>query len=912
MQSIDGGSVATAPEPVRLESYRPFPFKVKETRLDFDIRDGETTVVCDMAVERLAAANQAAGNQPLCLNGVDVALDGIAVDGRQLSGNEYAIEGETLTLFEVPDACRVRVATRIKPEGNTSLEGLYKSGSMYCTQCEAEGFRKITYYPDRPDVLSVFTTTITADAERYPVLLANGNRIADRHHGSRRTVVWQDPFPKPSYLFALVAGDLAVLEGTFTTRSGRQVALRIYSEPHNIDQCSYAMGALQRAMRWDEEQFGREYDLDIFMIVAVESFNMGAMENKGLNIFNTSCVLATPDTATDAAYQRVEGVIAHEYFHNWSGNRVTCRDWFQLSLKEGFTVYRDARFSADMNSSTVKRIDDVALLRSIQFVEDGGPLAHSVRPESYVEINNFYTTTVYRKGAEVVRMIATILGKQRFRAGCDAYFARHDGCAATVEDFVAAMEDTSGVPLTQFWHWYRQAGTPVLSVREERDGDALTLTIDQSCPPTPGQPEKAPFHIPLALGLIDAEGRDLLGAQGRATGSGVTVQTAAAVENPDADGTLVAHLTAPRTTVKLSGVPDGAQVSFLRGFSAPLRIRYPRPYAALRHLATFDSDGFARWDAGQALVAEALLASVRGSRSGIQEVLALYEQLRRSALQATDDGEAKAQLAGMLTLPRESWLLELAPGEDILAICAAWDDLADRIADAGDWMALVKANKTPGPYQPNPADIARRQLKHRALWYAVRHLDRRDPQLAATILDSELASADNLSDRLAALQGLLGLESLGDSGKQARLAAFYQRWRSKALVVDAWFAAQARNPLPGTLSRVQALQSHAAFDGANPNKVRALQLTFAANVRNFHSTDGAGYRWLADQVIAIDPANAQLASRLAKTLADWPRFDAPRGRRMRAALAAIGAGDLSNDVREVVDKSLHATEKGSD
>ena len=406
------------PQPVLLADYQPYPFEVAETRLAFDIRDGETSVRCEMEISRREA------NVPLVLNGADLELDGIAIDGRPLGGNEYAVEGETLTIFDVPDACRVRVDTRIKPEENTALEGLYKSGAMYCTQCEAEGFRKIVYYPDRPDVLSRFTTTITADAERYPVLLSNGNPVADETRDGRRTVTWRDPFPKPSYLFALVCGDLAVREDVFVTCTGREVALRIYSEPHNIGQCAYAMDVLKRAMRWDEERFGREYDLDIFMIVAVESFNMGAMENKGLNIFNTSCVLATPDTATDAAYQRVEAVVAHEYFHNWSGNRVTCRDWFQLSLKEGFTVYRDAEFSSDMNSRTVKRVEDVEFLRSVQFAEDGGLLAHPVRPDSYLEINNFYTTTVYEKGAEVVRMLATILGRSRFRAGADAYFAR--------------------------------------------------------------------------------------------------------------------------------------------------------------------------------------------------------------------------------------------------------------------------------------------------------------------------------------------------------------------------------------------------------------------------------------------------------------------------------------------------------
>ena len=888
---------------VRLVDYQPYPFQVRETKLAFDIREGHTVVRCDLEVQRRAeTADDAA---PLVLNGVDVELQALAIDGRELSGNEYAIEGETLTVFDVPDACRVHVVTRIEPEGNSALEGLYKSGAMYCTQCEPEGFRKITFYPDRPDVLSRFTTTISADAERLPVLLSNGNLVADETANGRRTVTWQDPFPKPSYLFALVAGDLALLEDEFVTCSGRKVALRIYSEPHNIGQCDYAMDVLKRAMRWDEQRFGREYDLDIFMIVAVESFNMGAMENKGLNIFNTSCVLATPDTATDAAYQRVEGVVAHEYFHNWSGNRVTCRDWFQLSLKEGFTVYRDAEFSGDMNSRTIKRVEDVEFLRNVQFAEDGGPLAHPVRPDSYMEINNFYTPTVYEKGAEVVRMMATILGRERFRAGSDAYFAKHDGQAVTVEDFLDAMESTSGLSLPQFRRWYHQAGTPLLTVTEQRRGDVLELTVRQSCEATPDQPHKPPFHIPLAFGLIDANGGDLLGETGRSRGSTVSVTTDANVENPDADGTLVTHLTAAQTTIALRGGPEDAAVSFLRGFSAPVRVHYPRPPAVLRRLAARDPDGFARWDAGQNLMAENLLATLRDSRNEADdEVLGLFEELAAASASAADDGEAKALLAAMLTLPSETWLLDLAPGTDILAIAGAWDALADRLAGAADWLTIAKANETPGPYRPDGADIARRQLRHRALWYALRRLDAEDPEQAATLLALELERANNLTDRLAALQRIIGLRSLPAAEKARHVDAFYERWSSQALVVDAWLAAQARSPLPGTLGRVRALQEHDAFDAGNPNKVRALLFTFTANARNFHAANGEGYRWAADQIVAIDAYNPQVASRLAKTLADWRRYDAQRGARIRAALETIGAAKLSNDVREVVDKSL--------
>ena len=888
---------------VSLADYRPYPFRLQQTTLAFDIQDGETIVDCELAVERDGPADA-----PLVLHGVDLELLRLAVDGRPLGGNEYAVDDGKLTIFDAPALGRVKIQTRIKPEGNDALEGLYKSGAMYCTQCEPEGFRKITYYPDRPDVLSRFVTRITADAERYPVLLANGNPVGDETRAGRRTVTWEDPFPKPSYLFALVAGDLALLEDEFVTCSGRRVALRIYSEPRNIAQCRYAMAALQRAMRWDQERFGREYDLDLFMIVAVESFNMGAMENKGLNIFNTSCVLASPATATDADYQRVEGVVAHEYFHNWSGNRVTCRDWFQLSLKEGFTVYRDAEFSAAMHSPTVKRVADVAFLRSVQFAEDSGPLAHPVRPESYFEIANFYTTTVYEKGAEVVRMLATILGRERFRAGTDAYFADHDGSAATVEDFVAAMEGALGAALPQFWRWYDQAGTPLLAVEETRRGDALTLAIEQTCRPTPGQAQKQPFHIPLAFGLVDGDGRDLLGAAGRANGSSATAESAARIENPNVDGTLVAHLTAPRTTITLRDVPAAATVSFLRGFSAPVRVDYPRSPAVLRHLGKIDSDGFARWDVAQNLLAASVLEAVPGQQRGIpgaaEEAVGMVQDLIQAGLRAPDDGEAKALLASMLTLPPEAWLLELAPGTDVLAIAAAWDRFADRLAAAGDWQALAAANETAGTYRPESADMARRQLRQRAIWYALRRLDEADPRQAADWLRKMLHQADNLTDRLAALQGLLNLRSLAPAAKADVVADFYQRWQTEPRVVDAWFTAQARVPLPGTLARVQALERSPAYDSKVPNKVRALLLAFTANVRNFHAADGEAYRWAADHVIALDGFNPQMASRLAKVLAEWPRFDAARGARMRAALAATGERKLSENVREVVAKGL--------
>ena len=905
--------MADSPSTVYLRDYQAYPFAIDETRLAFDIHDGQTHVACELTVRRRA-------DGPLVLRGEGLELRGVWLDGRALAGNEYAQDDKTLTLFDVPESCQVRTEVYIAPEKNTALEGLYKSRSMYCTQCEAEGFRKITYHPDRPDVLSRYTTTITADAERHPVLLSNGNLVAEAAADGRRTVTWVDPFPKPSYLFALVAGDLAMREDEFVTRSGRRVTLRIFSEPHNIGQCGYAMEALKRAMRWDEERFGREYDLDIFMIVAVEDFNMGAMENKGLNIFNTSCVLASPDTATDAAHERVEAVVAHEYFHNWSGNRVTCRDWFQLSLKEGFTVYRDAEFSSDMNSRSVKRVDDVDLLRAVQFAEDAGPLAHPVRPASYREISNFYTTTVYEKGAEVVRMLHTILGARAFRAGTDLYFERHDGCAVTTEDFVCALEDAADTPLPQFRRWYEQAGTPLLTVEERRQDGTLRLAIEQSCDPSPEQPRKLPFHIPLALGLLDADGRELLGAAGAANGAKVAVESAAKVENPGGDGTIVAHLTEAKTELVFQAVPPDAQVSFLRGFSAPVRTRYQRPPAALRQLALRDSDGFARWDAAQELIAEAVLARATGSGETVTEagaaalegeVAGLFQDLAGTAAAAPDDGEAKALLALLLTLPEETALLERAPGADILSITRAWDALADRLAAEVDWLTLADANATPGPYRAEPVAMARRRLRHRALWYALRDMDRRDPERAEAMLAKTLAEADNLTDRLAAFTGLLGLESLAADAKDRHTAAFHQRWASEALVVNAWLTAQARCPLPGGLRRVQALEGHPAFDRKNPDKVRSVYGAFARNTRNYHAADGAGYRWLAERVRMLDPLNPQIASALAKKLTDWPRFDPARGRLQRDALRFIGERELSGDVREVVDKGLAAADHDS-
>ena len=880
---------------VHLADYRPFPFQLEETHLAFDIRDGHTEVRADLRFD---------GDGPggdLLLDGEAVTLLGVAVDGRDLTGNEYRVDDESLTIFDAPARCTVTVRTRIEPEQNTILEGLYKSGAMYCTQCEAEGFRRMVYYPDRPDVLSRFTTTITADAATCPVVLSNGNLIAEETRDGRRTVTWEDPFPKPSYLFALVAGDLAMIEDAFETVSGRRVTLRIYSEPHNIGQCGYAMSAVQRAMRWDEERFGREYDLDVFMIVAVEDFNAGAMENKGLNIFNTSLLLASPGTATDAAHQRVEAVIGHEYFHNWSGNRVTCRDWFQLSLKEGFTVYRDALFSADMGSPTMKRVEDVEFLRNVQFPEDAGPLAHPVRPASYQEISNFYTTTVYEKGAEVVRMLHTILGEARFRAGSDRYFARHDGGAVTTDDFVDAMTEVSGLELTQFRRWYEQAGTPRLSVTERRDAQGISLTVRQDCPPTPEQPEKEPFHIPLAIGLVDGDGADLLGAAG---GGAVRVDSGAFVENPDGDGTLVAHLVEPETTLRFSDAPEDAAVSFLRGFSAPVKVDYERSGDELVFLATRDTDGFARWDAAQTLLAWLLLAPDAALEANVLE---LFDGLTTASASAPDDGEAKALLAAMMRPPPAQYLLDLRPGSDILHWCDARDGLLDRLSERFQdrWLALYESNTTAEPYVPDGPGMARRGLKNRALALYARTADD-----AEELVSAQFEHADNLTDREAAFSILLSAPGVSEASRHRARDAFYDAWHHEALLVDLWLRVQAGCDRPGALERVTALENHPAFDLTNPNKVRALFVAFASNTRNFHARDGAGYAFLGDRIARLDGINAKVAARLATPLTRWERFDAERRKHMRAVLGRLSAGELSRDLREVVSKSMAAGANG--
>ena len=872
------------PHPVRLDDYLPPDFLIDQVDLHFDLDPERTWVEARLDLRRNPAAGRRADD--LCLHGEQLELERVAIDGRPLAPAEYRVAPETLTLFGVPDRFRLETRVLIHPCLNTALEGLYQSGDMLCTQCEAEGFRRITYFLDRPDVMARFSTTLVAERGRFPVLLSNGNPVESRDLGEGRHLMrWEDPFPKPSYLFALIAGDLSAIEDSFTTASGRVVALKIYVEPHNIDKCDHAMRSLKKAMRWDEERFGREYDLDIFMIVAVSHFNMGAMENKGLNVFNDKYVLARPDTATDVDFDGIESVIAHEYFHNWTGNRITCRDWFQLSLKEGFTVYRDQEFSADVGSRGVKRISDVRGLRAYQFPEDAGPLAHPVRPDSYIEINNFYTSTVYQKGAEVVRMQANLLGPELFRRATDLYFARHDGQAVTTDDFVRCMEDASGRDLTQFRRWYTQAGTPELQVQGEYDaaGRRYTLTIRQQTPPTPGQPEKAPFHIPLAIGLLGPDGRDL-------------ALRLAGEETAAAPGTRRLELTAPAASFCCIDLPERPVPSLLRGFPAPVKLSVDYSDADLSFLMAHDSDGFNRWDAAQTLMQRLLLALVTEPDGAIPDDF--FAAFGRAL---NDPGDDKALLAEVLTLPAESYLGDQMELVDVDGIHLAHQRLAREIGSRlrGELLAAYRQGDDGGPYRFTPEAVGRRALANLALGYLMRAGDAE----ALALCQAQFAAARNMTDVMAALRLLT---DHGGSAAESALADFYQRWSGESLVLDKWFSVQATCPRADTLERVQALMGHADFSLRNPNRVRSLVGAFcSANQVRFHAADGGGYRFLADRVLELDPLNPQIAARLLKSMVRWRRFDPGRQSLMRAEIARIaGREELSRDVFEVASKAL--------
>jgi aminopeptidase N len=871
----------TAPV-IRREDYKPSPYQIRTAHLDFDLDPEATRVYATLDIE-----SRAPDAGPLVLHGEHLKLLSIKLDSRELGPDAYATGAETLTIHNPPPRFRLETAVEISPRANVALSGLYMSGPYFCTQCEAEGFRRITYFLDRPDIMAVYTTRMTADRAKYPVLLGNGNPIAQGHlPGGRHFAEWHDPFPKPSYLFALVAGDLARIGGEYVTKSGRRITLGVFVDRGNEHKADYALDALKRSMLWDEEVFGREYDLDIFNIVAVSAFNFGAMENKGLNIFNDKLVLASPDTATDTDYELIEAVVAHEYFHNWTGNRITCRDWFQLCLKEGLTVYRDQRFSADMRSAAVHRISEVKQLRARQFREDSGPLAHNVRPDSYQTIDNFYTATVYEKGAELCRMIHTILGEDGFRKGMDLYFARNDGTAATVDDFIAAFQDATGQDLSQFARWYAQAGTPTVRAKGEYDekSKTYTLTLEQETKPTPGQPSKVPFHIPIRLGLLDAKGADMA----------VSVDGAKPATSP------VLHLKDHRQTFMISGVSERPVPSLNRGFSAPVHVEIDLSPAERSFLLARDGDPFNRWDAGQQYAAQALVKMTRQAQTG-RSVAADPAFVEAFGSMFRDARKDPAFAALMMALPSENELAQLMDDADPDAIHAARTTLIDAIARANraelsDLYAGLKSNE---PFAPTAVQAGRRALRNACL----RYLTVRDSREARTLASQHVRAADNMTDHIA---GLSCLADLDGAERQDALAAFEAKWRDNPLVMDKWLGAQAMSARPDTLRIVERLTQHPAFDIKNPNRVRALVGSFAVNnPLRFHALDGSGYRFLADQIIAVDKINPQVAARLTGAFETWRRYEPARQANAKRELARILATpDLSTNTTEMAGKTL--------
>ncbi len=872
------------PQPVYLSDYQPPAYQVTHTELTFDLDPATTRVTATLHMKRHASADAQA---PLVLNGEHLTLISLAINGSPLADAAYQLTDETLCIAEVPETFTLESEVELAPSSNTALEGLYQSNGMYCTQCEAEGFRRITYYPDRPDVMATFKVTVMGDATREPVLLANGNPVNQGTlESGRHFVTWEDPHPKPCYLFALVAGDLHKVEDTFETMSGRNVTLQLWVEQENLDKTAHAMASLKRAMTWDEQTYGREYDLDLFMIVAVNDFNMGAMENKGLNIFNSAAVLTHPDTATDATFQNVEGIVAHEYFHNWSGNRVTCRDWFQLSLKEGFTVFRDQCFSADTNSAPVKRIQDVSFFRTAQFAEDGGPTAHPIRPDHFIEITNFYTLTIYEKGAEVVRMLCNLLGWEDFRRGSDLYFDRFDGQAVTIEDFIGCMAEVSGAELNQFMRWYSQAGTPEIDAHGEYDyvNAAYHLTLRQRTPATPGQPDKLPLHIPVRMGLV-----------GTKSGQDLTLTLAGEKLGKDA----VIHLTEDEQTFVFTDVAEAPVPSLLRDFSAPVKLHFPYAREDLAFLLTHDSDGFNRWDAGQRLAMLALDDLIAAHRNGVEKVMdsRVVEAFRTLLTGSMDD---KAVLAEMLTLPSEAYIAEQQPIVDVDAIHAAREFVRQSLAMAlrDEFVDVYKANVSEEPYAPTPAQIAQRSLKNVALTYLMSIED----EEGIALCEAQFSAQHNMTDVRHALT-LLSHSDRDDLASPA-LKAFGEQWAHDPLVMDQWFTIQVSRPQSDVLDRVHYLMQHPAFSIKNPNKVRALIGAFAQNRVNFHRLDGKGYALLADAVIELNRLNPEIAARLITPLTRWQRFDEERQQLMRAELVRIKREPLSSNVFEVVEKAL--------
>ena len=871
------------PAPVtRLTDYRPPAWLVDHTRLDVDLRDGHATVTAELAVRRNPARDDRPGE--LVLDGEHLELLSLSVDARPLGEPDYRLEEGRLTVPGVPEQFTLTSKVRIHPESNTALEGLYRSNGMYCTQCEAEGFRRITFFPDRPDVLSRFTTTIHADRATYPLLLSNGNPVdSGDEEGGRHFATWDDPFPKPCYLFALVAGDLACLEDSFRTASGRDVALRLYAEHRDLDKLGHAMDSLKRAMAWDEQVFGREYDLDIFQVVAVSHFNMGAMENKGLNIFNTSCVLAHPATTTDAGFERVESVVAHEYFHNWSGNRVTCRDWFQLSLKEGFTVFRDQEFSSDMNSRAVTRVENVDFLVNHQFPEDQGPMAHPVRPSEYQKIDNFYTLTVYEKGSEIVRMQHELLGAEDFRRASDLYFERFDGQAVTCDDFVACMEEVSGLDLSQFKRWYSQAGTPLVTASDRFADGEYQLTLRQETPPTPGQSDKQPLMIPVKLALLDGQGRALPLDDSGATETVVILR--------DSEQTF-------RFPVATDRIPTP---SLLRGFSAPVSLRYPFKEAQLITLLAHDSDGFCRWDAAQRLYFAALARIIDDGEDAAAQLDRLTPVLEQVIQRA---GEDPAEAALLLTLPTETAVGDrhtpLRPQAVHDALSALRAGLGEALA--ASWWRLVEELAEP-EYRADGEAMGKRRLRQVALGYlsAAAGAGRGDRDKLVAQLQAMLDTPTCMTEELGALRALVHNQL---PGAEPALAAFAQRWRDEALVMDQWFAVQATVPGADTVARAEGLLAHDAFEWTLPNRVRAVVGTLVnGNPSAFHAPDGSGYAFFARALKKLDGINPQIAARLANGAARLQRLEPALAEQLSAALRELRPAASAN-LAEVLDRIL--------
>ena len=885
---VDIKNTDTAPSTIFLKDYQPPVYLIDSVKLHFDLHETQTIVTSTLKVSLNVANKQA--DKSLILEGQNLELLSINIDGKALKDKDYVCENETLTIARLPEICSIEIQTRINPEGNKALEGLYLSSGMFCTQCEAQGFRRITYFPDRPDVMSTYEVTIIGEKEKYPILLSNGNLIEKGEaENGKHWAKWQDPSLKPSYLFALVAGDLFCKEDTYTTMSGREVLLQVYVEHENSHKCGHALMSLKQAMKWDEDTYGREYDLDIYMIVAVNDFNMGAMENKGLKDFNASCVLASPDTATDGDYYNIQSIIAHEYFHNWSGNRVTCRDWFQLSLKEGFTVFRDQEFSADLNSRATKRIDDVNILRTHQFAQDAGPMAHPIRPDHYIEISNFYTVTVYNKGAEVVRMIRNLVGGEGFRKGTDLYFERHDGQAVTTEDFVAAMQDANDIDLSLFQRWYSQAGTPVLDVKTTFNEKEKTfkLELKQSCPDTPGQKNTKPFHIPLEVGLLGTDGSDLmLYLEGDTS---TTVSTVKTLE--------VKHETETYTFLKVNTKP---LLSLNRGFTSPVKIQSQQTNDDLAFIFAHDSDEFNRWEAGQTLAINTLLGFIENVQNNQKLILdeKIINSFRNTLINASLD---KALIAQAITLPSESYLADQCDVVDVDAIHQARTFMRNELAKAlkSELKSIYQSGQSDAAYLFNAGEMARRALNHVCLSYLM--CLQEDETIDACM--NQIDNANNMTD---VLSGLTVLSHHENALRQNALDTFYEKWKHDAQVVEKWFAIQAGADLPDVLDRVKALMQHEAFSLTNPNKVRSLIGRYCAgNIVHFHAADGSGYEFLADQVLVLDSMNPQIAARLIQSMSRWRRYDDGRKVLMKKQLERIlDKKDLSKDVYEIISRSL--------